>query len=131
MTKEELQSYFKTHKDICKDKIRLSNLEAASTNTSSNLTGMPHGGKSDKTSLGAEIAELKMQIEKKQEQRDIEFCKLKDYIGSIDDCLIKQALSLKYVTRHKVSWIWVAMELGGNNNQDSVRMMCERHLTKH
>ncbi len=51
-----------------------------------------------------------------------------EYIDSIEDSLIRQIITLKYV--NGLTWEQVAASIGGNNTADSVRMMCNRFLDK-
>lgn len=49
-----------------------------------------------------------------------------EYIGNIDDSLIRQIIILKYV--NGLTWEQVAASIGGNNTADSVRKAAERFL---
>lgn len=50
------------------------------------------------------------------------------YIENIDDSLIRQIISLRYI--NGLTWDQVAASIGGNNTADSVRMLCDRFLKK-
>ena len=52
--------------------------------------------------------------------------KTNTYISNIDDSLIRQIISLRYV--NGLTWDQVAAHIGGNNTADSVRMMHDRFL---
>ncbi|MFU0784286.1 RNA polymerase subunit sigma-24 [Clostridium sp.] len=49
-----------------------------------------------------------------------------DYISNIDDSLVRQIISLRYV--NGLTWAQVAASIGGNNTADSVRKVAERFL---
>jgi hypothetical protein len=51
-----------------------------------------------------------------------------EYINGIDDSLIRQILSLRYV--NGLTWEQVAASIGGGNTADSVRKAAERFLEK-
>ena len=51
---------------------------------------------------------------------------VEEFIGGIDDVLIQQIFILRFVEGYK--WFRVAMEIGGGNTEDSVRMACKRYL---
>jgi len=51
---------------------------------------------------------------------------LEEYIVSIDDSLIRQIMTLRYV--EGMGWKQVAQNIGGGNTADSVRMIHNRHL---
>ncbi len=49
-----------------------------------------------------------------------------DYINNIDDSLIRQIITLRYI--NGLEWKQVAASIGGNNTADSVRKIAERYL---
>lgn len=49
-----------------------------------------------------------------------------EYIDNINDSLIRQIITLRYV--NGLTWEQVAASIGGNNTADSVRKMAERFL---
>lgn len=51
---------------------------------------------------------------------------MNEYIENIDDSLIRQIITLRYV--NGLSWNQVAVSIGGNNTADSVRKVAERFL---
>lgn len=51
---------------------------------------------------------------------------VEEFINKIDDVLIQQIFVLRFVEGYK--WFRVAMEIGGGNTEDSVRMACKRYL---
>ena len=53
---------------------------------------------------------------------------MNEFIENIDDSLIRQILSLRYV--NGLPWEQVAASIGGGNTADSVRMTCNRFLDR-
>jgi hypothetical protein len=49
-----------------------------------------------------------------------------DYINDIDDSLVRQIFTLRYI--NGLEWRQVAASIGGNNTADSVRKIAERYL---
>lgn len=130
MTKKELSQLYWLNKEIKTEQERLSELEAAATNTAIKITGLPHvSGVSDKTAIAAEIADAKAIIKAKTDMAVVEYNRLNRYIAGIDDSMMRQILTLRYI--HGLSWIQVAHGIGGNNTDDSVRMAHNRYLKQH
>ena len=129
MTKRELSQLYYLRREIAQEEKRLRQLEAAASDTSVNISGLPHVmGISDRTSLACEIADIKALINAKLEQCTIEYKRINRYIASIDDSLIRQIMTLRYVDCK--SWWHVADGVGGNNTADSVRMQHNRFLSE-
>ena len=127
MTSRELSQLYWLNKEIEQEKRRLAELEAAATNTSAKITGLPHmSGISDKTAIAAEMAESRAIIKAKTDLCVVEYNRLNRYIASIDDSLIRQIMSLRYISG--MTWVQVAMHIGGDNTPDSVRMAAKRYL---
>ena len=70
------------------------------------------------------IQRLKNEVE----DAETEYERLKNYINSIDDCVIRQIMTLRHVDG--LSWVKVALQIGGNNTADSVRIAHERFLNE-
>ena len=51
-----------------------------------------------------------------------------DYINDIDDSLVRQIFTLRYI--NGLEWRQVAVSIGGNNTADSVRMIHNRFLER-
>ncbi|NFM30658.1 RNA polymerase subunit sigma-24 [Clostridium botulinum] len=54
--------------------------------------------------------------------------KTNEFIEDIEDSLTRQIISLRYI--NGLTWEEVANSIGGNNTEDSVRMLCNRFLDK-
>lgn len=128
MTLKELSQLYYLNREIEMDKKRLQELEIMAVSISPNLSGMPRSpGVSDKVGrYAAEIADLKGIIEAKHQQCLYERSRLERYIASIDDSLIRQIFTYRFV--NGLPWMQVAACIGGNNTADSVRMMCNRYI---
>lgn len=128
MTLKELSQLYYLNREIEMDKKRLQELEVLAVSISPNLTGMPRSpGVSDKVGrYAAEIADLKGIIEAKHQQCLYERSRLERYIASIDDSLLRQVLTYRFV--NGLPWEQVAACVGGSNTAGSVKMMCYRYL---
>ena len=49
-----------------------------------------------------------------------------EFIATVPDPYIKRLLHMRYIDGK--SWYAIANEIGGANNEDSIRMMCKRYL---
>lgn len=130
MTKEELSKLYWLNREIELEKRRLAELETAATNTTAKISGLPHAtGESRKTeSVAILIAEQRDLVELKIKQSVIEYNRLNRYIASVEDPMIRNILTLRFV--NGLPWIQVAMGVGGGNTANNVRMACERYLEK-
>lgn len=129
MTREELSRLYNLNREIEQDKQRLDELRAAATDTSAKITGLPHVGSiADKTALAAEIADTVSIIEAKQRMCIAEYNRLCRYIASIDDSLVRQIISLRFI--NGLSWRQVSNHVGGANTEESVKKIFYRFLRK-
>lgn len=128
MTRKELSQLYYLNREIEMDKKRLLELEAEAVSISPNLTGMPRSpGVSDKVGrYAAEIADLKGIIEAKIQQCTYERNRLERYIMDIDDSLLRQIFTYRFI--NGLPWRQVADSIGGGNTEDGVRMMCNRYI---
>ncbi|MCI8387042.1 MAG: hypothetical protein HFE63_01070 [Clostridiales bacterium] len=77
MTIHELSQLYQLNREIEADRQRLTELEAAATSTSANITGMPHGtGVSNKTAIAADIADIRSEIFRKLDRVSAEYRRL-------------------------------------------------------
>ena len=130
MTKKELSQLFYLNREIEQYEQKLSELRSDACDTSSKITGMPHcGGASDKVSkIAVEIAYITETIENKKRQCWVEYHRLIDYINGIEDSLTRSIFTFRFV--NGFSWLRVAMSIGGDNTEDSVRKTVDRYLQK-
>ena len=127
MTAKELSQLYWLNREIEREKQRLSELEAAEANMEARSTGAPHmAGISDKAGIEMEIAIIREIIQKRIELSVIEYARLNRYIASIDDSLMRQIMTLRYI--NGMAWNQVADRLGTNENM--VREAHSRFLKK-
>lgn len=131
MTIKELSQLYYLKKEIALDAERLARLKAAIESPKSvQIDGMPHGSSKENMMerYVAEIADLEAIITAKHEQCIHELAMLERYIAGVDDSLIRQILTLRFV--EGLSWRKVAHKIGGNNTEDGVRIACFRYVAK-
>ncbi len=129
MTKKELEQIYYLSREIKLWERELQNLKERSLVASPSLSIVHSGGTTDKI---ADLAEKKITLESKiQEKRD-EIQKLRDnateYILTIPDSLTRIVIYCRCVKL--MSWKRVALEAGGYNTADSVRMVYNRFFDK-
>lgn len=131
MTLKELSQLYYLNREIEMDQRRLRELEARALPGAQVITGMPHGsGVADIVGrYAAEIADLRGIIEAKHQQCLYERSRLERYIADIDDSLLRQIFTYRFV--NGLPWLQVAACIGGNNTADSVRVVCNRYIEKH
>lgn len=130
MTKQELSQLYYLNREIEHLKIRIEELEVASTSTSSVITGMPHVmGIGDKVGkYAAEISDLKELLDLNLKKCFYELNRLNRYIASVEDSEIRMILSLRYVNGLK--WEEVANSINMYASGDSIRKIHDRFLKK-
>ena len=130
MTIKELSQLYYLNKEILQQRKRLGELEALSTNTTPQLSGMPHAsGVSDKVAKCAEeITDLKALISLNIQKYWYERNRLERYISGIEDSLTRQVFTLRFVDG--LTWVQVAHRIGGNT-EGSVKATCYRYLENH
>ena len=130
MTLKELSQLYYISREIEMDKRRLQELEAKAVPGAQILTRMPRppGVKDNVGEYAAEIADLRGIIEAKQQQCFYERSRLERYISSIDDSLIRQIFTYRFVNR--LSWRQVAACIGGGNTEDGCRKAVQRYLER-
>lgn len=128
MTLKELSQLYWLNREIEMDQQRLRELELKALPGAQVLTGMPHApGVVDKVgTYAAEIADLRGIIEAKHQLCLYERSRLERYISSIDDSLLRQIFTYRFV--NGLPWEQVAACIGGGNNAGNVRMLCYRYI---
>lgn len=112
MTKKELSQLYWLNREIEADKRKLEELRLAAVSATAKITGLPHvTGVRDKVGeIAVLIEEQGRLIELKKKQTVIEYNRLMRYINSVDDSLMRQILTLRYV--NGLSWQQVAFSIG-------------------
>lgn len=129
MTKKELSQLYYLSKEIKTKEEQLEQLKAIAESTTAQLTGMPHAsGANDKIGkTAAEIADIKALIQLKIQEYWHEYNRLMRYINDIDDSLVRQIMTLRYI--NGMTWNAVADTIGTNEN--AVKQIHSRYLRSH
>ena len=130
MTLKELSQLYWLNREIERDKERLEELKQKSRSISGQaITGMPSGGSPAGSSIDrcvAEIVDLEMIISAKITQCMHERNRLERYIADIPDSLTRMIFTLRFI--NGLSWLQVALHIGGGNTADAVKKVCYRYL---
>lgn len=127
MTRKDLSQLYYLQKEIRSDEQRLIALETRATNITANLSGMPSGGRlSDKTAIGAEIADLKLIIQAKRDMCVAHYNQIMRYVAGIDDSMMRQIITLRNLDM--LTWKQIAQRIGGGNTEDGLRMAYKRFV---
>ena len=130
MTKKELSQLYYLKKEISDQQRRIAELEAAATNCSTKITGLPSGkGISDKIgNYAAQIADLKALLDLNLKKCFYELNRLNRYIEEVDEPLIKQIMIYRF--ENQMSWMQIEKAMGGKNRAESLRKKLYRYLKK-
>lgn len=116
-------------REIRSDERRLQDLKDAATKITQSMSGMPGSGrKSDKTAIGAEIADLEKIISSKQQMCVAHYNRIMRYVAEIDDSFMRQIIVYRHVDLMK--WRDIAQKIGGGNSEDGIRMAYKRFVEK-
>ena len=130
MTSRELKNLYYIKKEIEEQQRRIAELEAAATNCSTKITGLPSGkGISDKIgNYAAQLADLKALLDLNLKKCFYEFNRLNRYIEEVEEPLIKQIMIYRF--EHQMSWMQIEKAMGGKNRAESLRKKLYRYLKK-
>ena len=131
MTKKELEQYNDLQREIRKYNEKKTLIMAKATHDTQAYSSVP-GGKnlSDRTGIGgSELADIEKALEEAYCKRVTELFKLVNYIEGIQDSFIRGLFISRFINGY--SWVKVAIEAGGSNSADGVRMSVERYLENH
>ena len=82
----------------------------------------------ERAALAPYAAEIREVIRVKRENCIRERLRLERYIASVDDSLVRMAMTLRFLDG--LHWQAVAMRIGGGNTEDSVKKMVYRYIEK-
>ena len=129
MTLKELSQLYYLNREIEMDRQRLRELECKTVPAS--LTGGKRTCAKRADTVGAqaaEIADLRGVIEAKHQQCLYERSRLERYISSIDDSLLRQIFTYRFI--NGLPWRQVAACVGGGNTDDACRKAVRRYLER-
>ena len=109
MTLDELSVLHNIRREIERDRRRLEELEQS-------------GG--TKAQRGAVRAIIETKTKKLWEER----ARLESWIAGIPDSMVRQIFTRRFVDGK--SWVQVAVEIGGDNTADTVRMIAKRYARR-
>ena len=130
MDKKTLYRLFYLPKIIEQKRREIKRIEERLGIKSPSLTGMPHGsGVHDKIGEGVpELVDKKNELDEILRGYEAEEMRLNKWIDDIEDLQIQTYMSLRF--KERMSWNEVADVAGGNNSENSVRMMVNRYLER-
>jgi hypothetical protein len=128
LTKEELKQIYYLNKEIKMWQKELERLQCKSLIKGQEITGMPFvTGTSDKVGdMATTMADIEAIIRGKLAEIQLQRKKIIEYIESIGDSMMRQIIFLRNVSC--MSWNQIANEIGGNNSENSIRMMYNRYF---
>lgn len=127
LTKKELSQLYYLRREIAQEQNRLKELEKATKEGHGNITGLPvTQGMDAPAELVAQIADSRAVISAKLELAAVEYNRLCRYIAGVNDSMMRQILTQRFVSGK--SWRQVAQAIGGGNTEDSVKKAFYRYL---
>ena len=121
MTRQDLEKHLKLRRQLMECWDILQNLKRSVGPGTQALTGMPHApGVKDKVGdLATEIAYMERRVAALQAKVDDQAVEVRNFIAGVQDDQMKIILSLRYI--RGLTWIEVALVLGGRNTGSGVR----------
>lgn len=127
LTKDELKQIYYINKEIQMWQMELEKIRSQGLVKSPTISDMPKGGqKFDISDYVSAIADYEAVIRGLLAKVQIQRKKIIEYIEGVDDSLMKQIIFYRCVSC--MTWQEVADAVGGNNTENSVRMMYNRFL---
>lgn len=129
ITRKDLSQLYYLKREIKSDEQRLRDLKDAATKITQSMSGMPGSGKkSDKTAIGAEIADLEKIISSKNQMCVAHYNRIMRYVAEIDDSFMRQIIMYRHIDMLK--WRDIAQKIGGGNTEDGIRMAYKRFIER-
>ena len=121
MTRQDLEKHLKLRRQLMECRDILQNLKRSVGPGTQALTGMPHApGVKDKVGdLATEIAYMERRVAALQAKVDDQAVEVRNLIAGVQHDQMKIILSLRYI--RGLTWIEVALVLGGRNTGSGVR----------
>ena len=121
MTRQDLEKHLKLRRQLMECRDILQNLKRSVGPGTQALTGMPHApGVKDKVGdLATEIAYMERRVAALQAKVDDQAVEVRNFSAGVQDDQMKIILSLRYI--RGLTWIEVALVLGGRNTGSGVR----------
>ena len=123
VTYADLKALHALHKEIECDRVALASIR----NKCDYVSVIGLGG-IKKTIYADELERLEMRIEERVHKSFELYHKILDFIDTLDDALLRLALSLRFI--NGLSWDQVAAHIGGGNSSDGIRKYCDRFMRK-
>lgn len=129
LTKDELKQIYYINKEIQMWQRELEKIRSQGLVKSPTISDMPKGGqKFDISDYVSAIADYEAVIRGLLAKVQIQRKKIIEYIEGVDDSLMKQIIFYRCVSC--MTWQEVADAVGGNNTENSVRMMYNRFFAE-
>ena len=120
-----LNSVLEYRMEISRLRRKIEQLESRATNTTSQMTGMPHGGGADRDAVLVSLADLTADYYKKLAAAEHHELEVVDFIDSLPESSHRMILKLRYVDRKR--WSRVLKCLTDNGMDISERAMFRLH----
>ncbi len=124
---EEVEEEIKDYQTC--DSVKASQTEFPYTQHSVSVSGIAEKDYTDAQKMCDDLNELKLRLKIKKEECKQEYFRLNNYILSIDDSLIRQILTYKYIKN--LTWTQVAQKIGEKYTGNYVRVTLDEYLKKH
>ena len=126
MLKQDLKNLRYLEKEIKRLEERIEELESAVQKLTSKNDGMPRGGSLDL--MKEELIDQKTVLEHKRWELVLLKAETERTLNELDDSLLRLILTKRYIDGK--TWAAVAIEIGGGNTEESVKMMEYRFFKK-
>lgn len=113
---------------IVRDCVKASSAEFPYTAHTLSLRGISEGAQAEAWESRKQLIDLRRDLQKKRDERNAEYDRLTRYIQSVDDSLIRQIMTYRFVKGYE--WAQVAKKINKNYTRDQVRIMVNRFLAK-